>query len=284
MDNRNDDLFDDLFEPFELDDGPPPQGETIPTEPEPEPTQETAPALAMLTCPSCATSNSNANHYCEACGARLSPDPLPIAPLPLSRSGAGMRALVVLVVILLIVAIGALIINLRDDDPATSSPASTSSAPTTSEAPVFVELTPATVEASSELGQSFGADNLLDKDFATEWQDASQRGNSAKITFTFAEPVRIASIEIVNLQDNERFRRNYRVRSFVITVDDLSIPIPGELADENEPQRIQIGTVGTTRLAIEVRTTYPAESVGDLVPFLELAIAEIRFFGTTEPP
>ncbi len=97
--------------------------------------------------------------------------------------------------------------------------------------------------------------------------------------FTFAQPVRIVSIEIVNLPDVDRYRRNYRIKDLVIKVDDLSIDIPGSLDDDNEPQRIQLGTVGTTRLTLEVRTTYPAESVGDLTPFVELAVADIRFFG-----
>ena len=241
MDERNDDLFDDLFEPFELDDGPPPPVEEAPpeAEPVPEPGQDQEPEVAMVNCPSCGTANPAHNHHCEACGARLSSEPLPIAPLPMGRSSAGMRALLVLIVILLVVAVGALIINLRGDDGPAVTVTSTSDSPTTTN--TFVELTPTNVVASSELGQSFAAENLLDKDDDTEWQDASQRGNGAELTFTFAQPVRIVSIEIANSTDDERFKRNYRVRGYVITVDDLSIPIPGELEDKNELQRIQIG-------------------------------------------
>ena len=279
MDERNDDLFDDLFEPFELDDGPPPQEEAPRPEPEPEPEPEAPAQVPTINCPSCGTANPANNRHCEACGARLSSDPLPVAPQPMARSSAGMRALLVLIAILLIVAVGALIINLRSDGAEGTSTTSPPETTTTTE-PVFVELIPTDVEASSELGQSFSAENLLDNDPDTEWQDASLRGNGAELTFTFAQPVKIQSIEIVNLPDSERFRLNYRIRGFVIKVDDLSIDIPGELDDDNEPQSVQIGTVGTTRLTIEIRTTYPAESVGEQTPFLELALADIRFFGT----
>lgn len=280
MDERNDDLFDDLFEPFELDDGPPPPGETAPPpEPEPEQVPEPDAPAPTATCPSCGTANPANNLHCEACGARLSSDPLPVATPPAGGTSAGMRALLVLIAILLVVAAGALIINLRGDD-GDGSAATTSTSSTSTTEPVFQKLIPTDVEASSELGQSFAAENLLDDDPETEWQDASLRGSGAELTFTFAQPVRIVSIEIVNLPEVERYRRNYRIRGYVIKVDDLSIDIPGELNDDNEPQRIQIGTVGTTQLTLEVRTTYPAESVGDQTPFLELAIADIRFFGT----
>lgn len=279
MDDRNDDLFDDLFEPFELDDGPPDPGEDTPAPPEGSPPPAEKAPVPTVTCPSCGTANPSHNMHCEACGARLSTAPLPVAPAPLGRSSAGMRALLVLIAMLLIVAVGALIINLRGGDDDTAGVSTSTSTTTTTEA-VFQLLVPTDVEASSELGQSFAAENLLDDDPETEWQDASLRGSGAELTFTFAQPVKIVSIEIVNLPDVDRYRRNYRIKDFVIKVDDLSIDIPGSLDDDNEPQRIQIGTVGTSELTLEVRTTYPAQSVGDETPFLELAVADIRFFGT----
>jgi hypothetical protein len=286
LDDRNDDLFDDLFEPFELDDGPPPPGETPPQpEPEPEPTPEPAPAARAATetvpCPSCGTRNPAHNRHCEACGARLSSEPLPVAPPPSARTSAGARALMVLAAAVLVVGLAAFLFNMfgGDDTAETTSTAPT----TTTTAAVFEELVPTAVTASSELGDSFAAENLIDGDPDTEWQDASQRGAGAELTFTFAQPVRIVSIEIVNLPDDERFRRNYRVRGYVIEVDDLSIDIPGELDDDNEPQRIQIGTVATTSLTFQVNTTYPAEAVDDSTPFLELAIADVRFFGSQAP-
>ena len=65
------DSFDDLFEPFELEDGPPPASSS----PAPEPTPPAAPIepepapepVATVPCPSCGTHNPAYNRHCEAC-------------------------------------------------------------------------------------------------------------------------------------------------------------------------------------------------------------------------
>ncbi len=280
MDDRNDEMFNDLFEPFELDEGPPPPDETAAPEPEPEAVVRVDEASTdVVSCPSCGTSNPATNRHCEACGARLSTEPLPVAPLPMQGASPGARALTVLAAVVLVVAVAVLIRNLTtgDDDGQTTAPTTTAATTTTV---AFEELVPTSVSASSELGDSFAAENLLDNNPDTEWQDLNQRGNGAELTFTFAQPMRIVSIEIVNLADEDRFKRNYRIKGYVIDVDDLAIQISGELDDDNDPQRINIGTVSTTRLTLEVRTTYPAQAVGDQPPFTELALADVRFFGS----
>lgn len=278
MDDRNDEIFDDLFEPFELDDGPPPPGETPESE---ETVDETEPQAQLIACPSCGTPNDSHNVHCEACGARVSTSPLPVAPPPPGGSSPGVRALTVLAAVVLLAALAALIINVLDDDEsaATATPSSTTLVTSTTVA--FEELIPTSVSASSQLNDSFAASNLIDNNTDTEWQDLNQRGNDAELTFTFAQPVRIVSIEVVNLPDDTRFKQNYRIKGYVIEVDDLAIGISGELDDSNDPQRIQVGTVATTTLVLEVRTTYPAQAVGDKPPFTELALADIRFFGST---
>ena len=279
MDERNDELFDDLFEPFELDEGPPPPSDAA-TTPAEEPVAEIDRPRAgpMLPCPSCGTPNPAHNRHCEACGARLSHDPLPVAPPPLGGASPGARALTVLGVVVLIAAVIAFIMNIRGDESAT--PTTTAPSTTSTTAVPFEELQPTSVSASSELNDSYSAQNLLDNDTNTEWQDSSQRGDGAQITFTFAQPVRIASIEIVNVPDEARFKRNYRIKGWVIEVDDINFDYSGELTDSNEPQRIQLGTVGTTTLTLDVRTTYPAETIDGQVPFSELAISDVRFFGS----
>ena len=82
------------------------------------------------------------------------------------------------------------------------------------------------------------------------------------------------------LEDEEKFRRNYRIKSIVITVDDLQIEIPDQLDDNTDARRIQIGSLATTKVRIEVRSTYPAEQFNGGVPFDELALQSVRFFGT----
>ena len=58
--------------------------------PEPDPAPRTE--VPQVVCPSCGTHNPNYNRHCEACGARLTKGPLPVAPPPLIRATPGSRA------------------------------------------------------------------------------------------------------------------------------------------------------------------------------------------------
>ena len=278
------DSFDDLFEPFELEDGPPPVSATPrspqePTPQEPTPQETEHDHVAMVSCPSCGTANPNYNRHCEACGARLSTAPLPVAPPPMVRATPGGRALGVLVAVVLIVTLIALFMNIfgGEEEPVPST--TTTSTPVTTLAQPVEELQPSSVEASSELGPDWAAQNLIDNNLATEWQDRSLAGRGAKLTFRFSQPVQIDEIEIYNLPNDERFRQNYRIRGYRITVDDLSFDITGQLNNVNTRQLIQVASISTRALELEVTTTYESEAVADGVPFAELALADVRFFG-----
>lgn len=277
------DSFDDLFEPFELEDGPPPAAKPPPSREEPDRRAEPEPDhehSSMVSCPSCGTANPSYNRHCEACGARLSTAPLPVAPPPMIRATPGSRALGVLVAVVLIVTVIALFMNIfgDDDEPAATNTTTTLS-PTTTVVPATEELQPSTVEASSELGTQWQAENLIDGDLATEWQDRSLSGRGAVLTFRFSQPVAISEIEIYNLPDDVRFRQNHRIRGYRITVDDLSYEITGQLADVNSRQVIQVASISTRTLVFEVTSTYQSEAVDGGVPFTELALADVRFFG-----
>ncbi len=273
------DSFDDLFEPFELEDGPPPVTQTPRASQQPEP--ETDPGdedVPMVSCPSCGTANPSYNRHCEACGARLSTAPMPVAPPPMLRATPGSRALGVLVAVVLIVVLVALFMNIfGGDDEAV--PVTTTIAPATTVEEIVQELQPSTVDATSELGTQWVAENLIDGNLATEWQDRSLSGRGAVLTFRFSQPVAITEIEIYNLPDDVRFRQNFRIRGYRITVDDLSYEITGQLANVNTRQVIQVASISTRTLTLEVTTTYESEPVDDGVPFTELALADVRFFG-----
>ncbi|MDJ0959098.1 MAG: hypothetical protein QNJ88_00475 [Acidimicrobiia bacterium] len=276
------DSFDDLFEPFELEDGPPPASSTPPPEPTPPPAPvepEPAPEpVATVPCPSCGTHNPAYNRHCEACGARLGKGPLPVAPPPMVRVTPGGRALGVLAAVVLIVALVTMIISFTGDDPA---PTTTAAAqPTSTAVETIVELSPTSVEATSELNDTYAAINLIDGDTTTEWQDQGLRGVGAVITFRFSQPVAIKEIEIRNLPDNARFRQNYRIRGFKISVDDIPFEISDQLEDRNTPQSVTVASVATNVLTLEVTSVYAAEASGENPPFNELAIADIRFFGS----
>ena len=282
------DPFDDLFEAFELEDGPPPPSdEPARVSPAAEPAPAAAesgpveaPPVATVVCTSCGTGNPAHNRHCEQCGARLGTGPLPVAPAPMIRATPGARALTVLAGVLLVVLAAVFLLNLRGDNGSDVTTTVVASS-TTILGPNVVNLEPFSVEASSSF-PGFEADNLIDNSSDTYWNDNSLRGNNAWLEFRFAQPVQIIEIELQNLLDEEKFRRNYRMKSVVITVDDLQIEFSEQLNDSNEPQRIQIGSLATTLVRIDVRSTYPAEQYEGGVPFDELALQEVLFFGTTE--
>ncbi len=274
------DSFDDLFEPFELEEGPPPE-QPQPTPEAPPPVAESAPPpepVATVACPSCGTHNPSYNRHCEACGARLGKGPLPVAPPPMVRATPGGRALGVLAAVVLLVALGAVIIGFTRSDTTTTT--TVASQPTSTVAVPVVELFPTAVQASSQLNDTYAAENLLDGDPNTEWQDQGLRGVGASLTFEFSQPVAISEIEVRNLVDQARFRQNYRIRGFKIIVDDLPFEISDQLEDTNSAQRVQVASLGTRVLTIEVTSVFSAEASGESAPFNELAVADIRFFGS----
>ncbi len=301
-DDRND-QFDDLFEPFELSGS---ADSDQPTSREPDDATETfaPPAVPpageqtgeqpvhhdhvttseetteMVGCPSCGARNPSFNHHCERCGSRLSQDPMPIAPAPAARTSAGGRALGVLAAVVLLVALVALMMNIFRGGEAEVAGSDTSSSSTTTTVLVpTIELFAAQATASSQVADSFGPENLIDGNPETRWNDDSQRGVGAWIEFTFATPVQIREIELQNVTDNDKFKQNYKIQGYTITVNDLNVPISGRLANSNEPQTVKIASLETIKLRIEVTTTHPAEPVDDKPPFDELALQGVRFFG-----
>ncbi len=295
-DDRDKGSFDDLFEPFELEEfpegGEPTTGsaavEAPPYEPEPyvqplpppPPIPSTEPAVPTLRCASCGALNPSHNRHCEECGARLAQGPLPVAPPPMVRSTPGGRALGILLAVVAIVALSALLLNIFRGDGGDDTASTTTIATSTTAALVTqTELRPASIEVSSELA-GFEGDNLIDGDTSTYWNDSSQRGVGAVMTFTFAQPVAISEIELQNILDDVAFRRNYRIKDFQVTVDDLAVELPYTLPDNNDPQRFGVDTIETRRLTITVLETYVGEPVGDQPSFTELALAEVRFFGS----
>ena len=265
-----DEPFDDLFEPVE---GEPPTPSV----------QQTVP---VVSCPSCGTANDVTNRHCLACGARISQGPLPMAPQPLLRTTAGSRALIVTAAVIAVVLIIALLFNIfsSDDEPGDTTVA-TNGTQTTTETTVTppsngetVQVIPNRVLASGQL-TDFPADNLIDSDPLTMWQ-VGQQGEGATVTFFFPETVALERIEFKNIDDEEKYRRNFRVRGIRISPDDTTRAVVQELADTRDVQVIPIQTTATNTVRLEVQSTYPAESVEDLAPFSELAIENLEFFGS----
>lgn len=212
-----------------------------------------------------------------------------MAPQPLIRTTAGSRALVVTAAVIAIVAIAAFIFNAfgSDDDPVPSTTPGTNTETTPSDSTQTtvaissgdtVSLVPNRVVPSAQLSD-FPASNLIDTDPTTMWQ-VGQEGVGATVTFFFEEPVSLDRIEFLNLADPDSFRRNFRIRDIRIIPDDTTRAVVTALQDLQELQVIPIQTTSTLSVRIEVTSTFPADAVGELSPFKELAIQDISFFGS----
>jgi hypothetical protein len=278
---KDKDPFDDLFEPFELEDGPPPPG----TEPPPPPTSEdpaaaTPAPVEQVGCPSCGAYNPSYNRHCEQCGARLTKEPLPVAPAPMVRATPGGRALSVLAAAVLVVALVALLVNVFRSGDGTDTTTTTVGSTTTTILEL-TEITPTQVTAP-RLSAGFAESNLIDGNLETEWQ-VNQATSPLIVEFRFAQPVQIRYIEITNIVDQDRFLRNYRIKGYKITVDDLpGVENRNTLKDlAGGPQRVDIASVETTTLTLEVLSNYPSQALGDQPAFEELVAAEVKFWGTT---
>ena len=87
----------------------------------------------------------------------------------------------------------------------------------------------ATSEYISKKGNYYGADNLIDYDLETSWQEGEADGGVGQsINFTFNEPAIISAMCIYNGKqtNNEAFYENNRIASFTIFEDSLSVQLP----------------------------------------------------------
>lgn len=241
-----------------------------------------------LTCPSCFSQQSPSNRHCQECGARLGRQRIAVAPMPIRSVTAGNRAVRVIIIGVAFVVIFALIIQaMRGNDEPGDQAVDGSTTSTEATEPSMVlgpleEITPISITCSSEYNAGLACENLIDGD-ETYWNDASRRGEDARITVTFVNPVALEQVQIINVDNLEKFRRNYRVRGVEIFADDFpGVPFVDEIPDANDrPHGIPTTTNHTTVLEIRVTSTWPSEALGGEA-FDELAIQEIKFWGRVQ--
>lgn len=90
----------------------------------------------------------------------------------------------------------------------------------------------ATSEYISKKGNYYGADNLIDSDMETTWQEGEEDGGIGQsINFTFNEPAIISAMCIYNGKqtNNEAFYENNRIASFTIFEYSLSVQLPDSM-------------------------------------------------------
>lgn len=204
---------------------------------------------------------------------------MPVAPQPMLRTTAGARALMVLAGVILSVAVLALVVNVFRGG---GTEAVESTTTTTTSIPVEIKsLTPVSTRCSSQLA-AFPCTALTDADPDNRW-NATEGGVGADLTFLFSPPVQITEIFIDNVQDEEPFRRNARVRGLEIKTDDILQSIIIELDDTNTPQKVTIGSIRTSSLTIKITSSYPGQTFDGKEPFTELAMQQITFYGRVSP-
>ena len=274
-----DPLADGEVEHFDLDTAPPDDYET-------DDQSVASIPYSSTTCPSCGAANPETNRHCEECGARLSQGPLPIAPQPLLQASAGVRAAIMITAVLLGVLLIAWIFGKLTGDSTDDTLAGETSSTVTS--PTLVATTqqlPAILIDCSTEFSPYVCDNLIDGLPDSYWNDLSLKGEDAEFTVTFAGPVQLERIVFLNVAEDEKFSRNYRIKSVEITADDVASPFTFTIDDSNSAQVFRIQTMQTETLTIKVTGTYPAEAFTDPdsgtvgIPYTELALAEIEFYG-----
>lgn len=237
-----------------------------------------------LTCPSCGVAQNATNRHCEQCGARLGQQRIAVAAPPLRSVSPGGRALGIIVVVIALVVVAALVISaIRGDDPSEEVAAEEQETTPSTVATTLgrlMKVTPISITCSSEYNANLGCENLIDG-ADSYWNDASLRGEDAWIKVTFVNPVALESVLLINVSNEEKFRRNYRVRAVEIHADDLpGVPFVDEIADANDrPLNISTPTNHTLELEIRVTATYPSEPLGGGTAFDELAVEDLEFWG-----
>lgn len=267
------------YEEFSLEEPPPPDPRTSPA-------QEAKSGNGNgnggdVSCPSCGAGNPGSNRHCQECGARLRQGPLPTAPRPAVQATAGVRAALAISGLLLGVILIALFFNIfTGDDPIAD--ASTTTTSTTLAAPT----NPEPIEILEENCDPDGIGGLIcanltngqfgqGNEYQVNWPEVE---SVVTITLSFREPMAITSIEWTNIDDQTRFRQNFRASALEISAQDSVTPVVVELNDEPGTQIIDFSSLATTRLVIEVVDVYLAEVLEDN-SFDELAIDELVVIG-----
>lgn len=207
------------------------------------------------------------------------------------------EAFVLATVVATLVLVGLIVFSLgSDDEPdrplivdaataATTAPAAVAAPESSSQvADAESELPVAEASASSVLepdgNVTYEPERTLDGEPATAWNDGVDGDPAgAWLEYTFASPVRIARIEIVNgydktVDDLDLFDANARVRDVTIETDESSTDV--QLDDSREPQSID----GPDEPACRVRLLI--DSVYEGTRFEDVAVSEIMFIGTDD--
>ena len=269
---------DGTYEEFQLDDGPPEEGDEA---------VASAPTSGRTSgCPSCGAINPASNRHCQECGARLNQAPLPTAPRPAVQATAGVRAAVAISGLLFVVIVIALLFNVFGGEDPTTAPTvtSTTTPSTTLPSPDVIDILDTNCSHPG-LG-SFSCSNLTSgtsAEYQVNYEELVDNGEKIVITLIFREPMVVTRIDWTNLADVDRFKQNYRARGISIVADSNVTAVRVELQDTPGIQTVPFAAFNTNSIEITIESDYQAQLVnGNTFP--EIAIDEITVIGRPANP
>jgi hypothetical protein len=191
------------------------------------------------------------------------------------------------------VVLGALVLNLFRDDPTTTTTtlAGSETTDTSTETTALIEdpepIRILVANCTPEgLGGSFGCSNLINDnegEFQVNWNDLPDTEKTVVIELTFAQPMVVERIDWNNIEDETRFRLNYRVKGITIDAEGNLIPVGQELQNEPGLQSFPFAAIRANWIRITVQSVWNAEVTADQEPFDELAIDDITVIGYPAP-
>ncbi len=273
--------------PGESGPAPIPQPERTTAMPQPPVNHDPGP---MVMCPA-GHPNEPARTLCSVCGLQLGqagapqrePVPEPIRPRR-EISGGVIAALVAAAVIVAGGAVWALT-RPSDDDVVEGDVTSVTVGEPDDRAVVAVDLSGVSAAASSVLpddgATSYGPANTLDGDLATAWNSHSRQtgsGEGETLTYTFASPIDLARIELINgyTKSETTFQNNSRIAEVEVVTDTQTFTVG--LHDSDTPQTIEQPFGVTGSVTIRVLAIYLGDGWENPAFATDLALSEISFF------
>jgi hypothetical protein len=203
------------------------------------------------------------------------------------QSTAGVRALGALFGLIALVVIIAVLINLITGDEPSTATTLTAEATSTTAGAVQVEnpapLDILTASCTPEgLGGDFSCTNLIDGNagsFQVNYNELPEGEKEVEMRLTFPQPMEVTRICWTNLEEEARFRRNYRAKGITLEAEGNPFVVPQELQDAAGEQCFDFATIRANFIIVTVQSVYQAEVFEGTEPFDELAIEEITVIG-----
>lgn len=235
-------------------------------------------------CPDCGWGNEPVRRFCRHCGAAFGAPPGLTAAEPSLPAGQRRRPpadrlrvpLILGAVVVLALAGGAAAWLLWPAKAASHPKTNVSTATTTSVVDLDVLKASASSTLPSDGGLTYTVQNTLDGNPDTAWNSDGRkvgRGVGVTLTYTFAKPVDLRRITIVNgYTKGIRYQQNGRIKRLHVSTD--AGQQEWDLSDvRGEKQALAVRPGVTTQVVFRVDEVYPGQK------FKDLALTEITFSG-----